>query len=51
MVKLVWYAFSPEQIWQIMGSAGIGKWQESREGYREITHKKAIAYVRGQGSK
>lgn len=34
MVKLVFYGFPRRQIWAIMRSTRIGKWQESGEHYR-----------------
>lgn len=45
MIKLVFYGFPPEQIWELMHSAGIGKWQEGPEKYRELTYEKALKYV------
>lgn len=45
MVKLVFYGFPPDQIWGIMDSAGIGKWEQSPEHYRERTYERALKYV------
>ena len=49
MVKLVWYGFDQNRIWEIMQSSGIGKWQESPERYRLITYEKALKYVGDRG--
>lgn len=45
MVKLVYYGFCQADIWRIMDSARIGKWQESHEQYRELTYRKALEFV------
>ena len=48
MVKLVFYGFSQARIWEIMESSKIGKWQESAEGYRQLTYEKGLRFVRSR---
>jgi hypothetical protein len=45
MVKLVFYGFGPDQIWELMDSAQIGKWQQSPEAYRQRSYRKALEYA------
>lgn len=43
--RLVQLGLDKEQIFKVMGSCKIGKWQEANLGYRNITYRKAIELI------
>jgi len=43
--RLVQIGFDKEQIFRVMGSCKLGKWQEANVQYRELTYRKAIELI------
>jgi hypothetical protein len=43
--SLVYNKLDKEQIFKLMDSCAIGKWQKAAQSYRDLTYKKAIEYI------
>ncbi len=48
MLKLLWYGFSKNVIWEIFNKSKREKWNESPDAYKELLYKKGLGFIKGK---